>query len=160
MTRSLSVVLVCCLLISCASSRTTPAAAEAEVRQASDYFWATRQNRDAAALAAQFTESGILMIPGLKDSVGRGEILPLLERRFASLHTRELAVIRREIDVAGDMAWELAWFSEISQPVEGEPMRFQGRYLNVWVREDDGVWRVHRNLYAFSDARPVTLPAP
>lgn len=160
MVRALPAILVFCLLVSCASAGPRTGGAEDEIRQASDRFWAARESGDAAAVASQFTESGILMIPGLADTVGRDEILRLLERRFASVHTRGFEVERREIEIAGDTAWELAWFSEISEPEGGEAMRFKGRYLNVWTRQSDGRWRLHRNLYAFSDARPVTLATP
>src|SRR5688572_18295331 len=99
MLRSLSVVMVCLLLTSCATSQHAAETAEIEIRQASDRFWATRERRDAAALAAQFTETASFMVPGLRDATGRTAILELLQKRFAGLRTTDFKVQRREIEI-------------------------------------------------------------
>lgn len=153
MARSFWILILCVALSGCASSPVATDSAEAEVAQASDRFWATRDSRDAAALAGQFTETGILMVPGLADAVGRAEVRELLKARLASASTTDFKVHRREIEVVDGSAYELAWFSEISQR-GGEALRLEGHYLLVWKREGD-VWRVHRYLYNFSGMTPV-----
>lgn len=153
MFRSLSILLVCVALTGCATAPPTTDDARVDVERASDRFWAERDREDAAAFAAQFTEDGMLMIPGLADAVGRDAIRELMQKRFASTQITDFKVLRREIDVFGDSAWELGWFSEI---MRGEnPMRMSGRYLIVWKRGSDDVWRVHRYVYSFSGAKPV-----
>lgn len=154
MGRSISVLIVCLALISCATSQPATTNAEAEVQQASDAFWAAREREDLAAFTAHFTEAGILMIPGLADTSGRTAIRNLMEERFAGGRTSDFKVTRREIQVVGDTAHELAWYSEIYHG-EGDPLRMHGRYINVWKREADGVWRLHRNMYNFSGMTPV-----
>ena len=129
MFRSLSILLMCVALTACATVRPAPDSARDAVEQASDRFWAERDRADAAAFTAQFTEDGILMIPGLADAVGRDAIRELMQKRFASTRITDFKVLRREVDVIGDSAWELGWFSEI---MRGEnPMRMSGRYLIV-----------------------------
>jgi uncharacterized protein (TIGR02246 family) len=129
-----------------------------EVQQASDRFWTTRARGDAAALAALFTDDGMFMVPGLPDASGRKAVRELLEQRFAGGRTFDLVVHRREIEVTGDSANELAWYSE-SHQAQGQTMRMDGRYLLVWQRGGDGAWRVHRYLYNFSGATPVDAPS-
>ena len=154
MFRSFCMLLLCAVLTSCATSPSAaPQDAESEVRQASDRFWATRERADAAALADLFTEEGILMVPGLPDAVGRNEVRDLLQQRFARARTTEFKVHRREIEVLGDSAYELAWFSEVSRVQE--PTRMEGHYVLVWSRGRDDVWRVHRYVYNFSDMTPL-----
>lgn len=154
MRRALSILVLCSILPSCATSHATPEAARAEVEQASDRFWDARQREDLSAFVEQFTEDGVLMIPGATDFVGRSAIRTIMEKRFAAARTRNFQIERREIDIIGDTAYELAWYSEVHE--QGDAMRMKGRFLNVWKRGADGVWRVHRNFYNFSDARPVT----
>jgi uncharacterized protein (TIGR02246 family) len=132
----------------------SPADARLEVQRASDQFWAARMRGDATAFASQFTEDGSYMVPGLGDAAGRTEILALAQKRFASA-TSEIKVERREIEVSGDTAHELAWYSEVVRPKDDGPMRMFGRYLLVWKRGTDNVWRVHRYLYNFSGADPL-----
>jgi uncharacterized protein (TIGR02246 family) len=155
MFRSLAILMVCGLLASCATTQPSTEAAETEVQQASDQFWATRERSDAPALASQFTDTAIFGVPGLPDAVGRDAIRDLLQKRFASLRTTDFKVLRREIQVNGNAAHELGWFSEITHQGEGDAMRMEGRYLIVWSRGADGIWRAHRYFYAFSGARPV-----
>lgn len=161
MTRLIGVLMVCLVLAGCGTA-TAPAAAagaaELEVQQASDRFWATRARGDAGALAALFTDDGIFMVPGLADAAGRNAVRALLEQRFAGGRTFDFVVHRREIDVSGDSANELAWYSE-SHQAQGQTMRMDGRYLLVWRRGGDGVWRAHRYLYNFSGATPVDTPS-
>jgi len=155
MFRSLAILMMCGLVTSCATSQPSTAAAETEVQQASDRFWATRERGDGPALASQFTDTAIYGVPGLADAAGRDAIRDLLQKRFASVRTSEFKAQRREINVSGDAAHELGWFSEVSHHGEGDAMRMEGRYLIMWARGADRVWRVHRHFYAFSGAKPV-----
>ena len=161
MARFIGALMVCLVLAGCGTTGAPAAAAgtaETEVREASDRFWATRARADAGALAALFTDDGMFMVPGLPDASGRNAVRALLEQRFAGGRTFDFVVHRREIEVSGDSANELAWYSE-SHQAQGQTMRMDGRYLLVWRRGGDGVWRVHRYLYNFSGATPIDTPS-
>ena len=158
MFRSLGFAFICALLTSCATAPVPTDTAEVEVRQASDEFWTTRGRGDASALAATFTETAIYGIPGLPDAEGRSAIRALLQKRFESFRITDVQVHRREIDVIGDSAYELGWFSEIHDN-ETDVTRLDGRYVIVWNRDHDARWRVHRTFYNFSSATPVDAPA-
>src|SRR5256885_342392 len=84
---------------------------------------------------------------------GRSEIRELAQQRFASARTTDFKVQRREIQLIGDSAYELAWYSETHRG-QDQSLQLQGRYLIVWKRGSDKLWRVHRNLYNFSGATP------
>ena len=154
MFRTVWIVVICGALLSCATVQTAPEQARLAVQQASDQFWATREHGDAAAFAAQFTEDGIFMVPGLEDAVGRSAIEELAKVRFSAVRVSDFKVHRREIEVAGDTAHELGWYSETSRANESAH-RMRGRYLLDWRRGSDGIWRVHRYLYSFSGAQPL-----
>ncbi|HEX6176938.1 MAG TPA: DUF4440 domain-containing protein [Thermoanaerobaculia bacterium] len=153
MVRSLTVLTVCAMLASCA---TVPAATEQklQVEQASDQFTSTRIRGDVAAFAGSFTEDGMFMVPGVQDATGRAAVRDLAQRRFAGATIEDFKIHRREIDVAGDSAYELAWYSEIDRRKD-QAFRMEGRYFILWSRSSDNVWRVQRFLYSFSDAAPL-----
>lgn len=152
MSRCVWILIVCSVLTYPAFGHEPAETADAKIRKSSDRFWASRG--DPAALAAQLTATVILMVPGLPDAVGPEEVGDLLHQRFTTLRPTDWKVHKRELDVAGDTAYELAVYSE-KQVAQGEAMRLDGRYLIVWKRGDDGVWRVHRILFNYSAATPL-----
>lgn len=155
MSRFPVVVLVSLALLACATSP-PPAATETElqVQRASDAFSAARERGDAASFAAMFTDDGIFMVPGLPDAAGREAVLALAQQRFEGDPTEEIKIVRRDIQAAGDTAYELAWYSETDRRPD-QSFRLQGRQFILWKLERDNVWRVQRYLYSFSGARPV-----
>jgi len=148
------VILVSMALLACATAPPTATETELQIQRASDAFSAARDRGDAAALAAMFTDDGIFMVPGLPDADGREAVLALAQQRFEGDPIEEIKILRRDIQAAGDTAYELAWFSETSRRPD-QAFRYKGRQLIVWKLERDNVWRVQRYLYSFSDARPV-----
>ena len=154
MSRSFCILIVCVALTACATVQPATEQAELEVQQASDQFHATRVRGDAPSFAALFTDDGVFMVPGLPDAAGRDAVGKLAQQRFAGAQTSDFKILRREIEVIGDAAFELAWYSETDRR-QGQAFRMEGRYLLQWKRGSDKSWRVHRYLYNFSDAAPV-----
>jgi uncharacterized protein (TIGR02246 family) len=130
------------------------AAAERNIQQASDHFFTTRQHGDASSFAALFADNGAFMVPGLADATGRDAIRELAQVRFASGRSEDFKIERREIEVVGDSAYELAWFSETDRR-PGQSFRMQGRHFILWKRGSDEAWRVQRYLYNYSGAEPL-----
>lgn len=147
-------VALCVLFIGCAtSSALSDQESERAIQEASDRFIAARQSGDASSFAAYFTDDGIFMVPGILDAAGRTAVEELAKKRFAGGPSSEFVIHRREIRAFGDLANELAWFAETSATGDH---RMEGRHSIVWKRGSDDVWRVHRYLYAFSDATPLS----
>ena len=157
MLRPLYVLILCSLFAACASSQPAPPMAHGEVEQASDRFWDARVRGDVSSIASRLTEDTIFMVPGLPDAVGRIVVSETMQLRFQTLRPADFTIHRREIHVDGAIAHELGWYSETHRGHD-EPMRMSGRYLLVWQRGRDGVWRVHRNMFNFSGADQVGAP--
>ena len=149
MTRLVGTSILCGLLLSCVSTQTPDASAESEVQRVSDEYWANRA--DAKSLSQYVTEDAVLMVPGLLDAVGQDAFSELAHQR--ATRSSNFKVHRREFHVAGDTAYELAWYGETVR-AEGDSLRMQGRYVILWKRGADGRWRIHRNLLNFSDVGP------
>lgn len=145
---------LCLVFIGCATS--TPVRdqdTEHAIEEASNRFIGARQSGDASSFAAHFTDDGVFMVPGLLDASGRTAVEELAKKRFAGGPSSEFVIHRREIRVLGDLAHELAWFAETTAMGDH---RMEGRHSIVWKRGTDSAWRVHRYLYAFSDAKPLS----
>jgi ketosteroid isomerase-like protein len=62
-----------------------------------------------------------------------------------------------EIEGSGDWAWVRGSYSfNMTVPDSDEPVPDAGKYIEIWKRQDDGSWRVYRDIYN-SDMAP---PAP
>jgi uncharacterized protein (TIGR02246 family) len=103
-------------------------------------------------MAALVTDDAVLMVPGFPDVVGREAIRAAAEGMFKTSRIENFVVKKREIRVVGDEAYELAWYTEVMRPVQGDGQQLQGRYLIVWKRSPAGEWLVHRNLFNFANA--------
>ena len=137
-------------LLACTSSR--PAASIADIENVGNRLWAAHEQGDAAALADLVTDDAVLMVPGFPDVRGRDAIRAAADGMFKTTRIENFKIKRREIRVVGDEAYELAWYSEVMRPQQGEPRHLDGRYLIVWKRDAAGHWLVHRNLFNFANA--------
>ncbi|HEY3052924.1 MAG TPA: SgcJ/EcaC family oxidoreductase [Thermoanaerobaculia bacterium] len=142
---ALSVVVVLALL-GCATHHGSDKQ-RSEIEQARSAFWEAHARGDARALAALVTEDAILMAPGMPDIRGRSAIQNTAQQMFTALSITDFKIERSEIQVIGDTAYEVTSYSETLHPTSGTPGAVQGRYLIVWKRGQDTVWRVHRNLF-------------
>lgn len=133
-------------LIGCAT-RQASQDRKSEIKQARSAFWEAHGRGDARALAALVTEDAILMAPGMPDIRGRNAIRSTAEQMFEALSISDFKIERSEIEVIDDTAYEVTSYSETLHPTGGKPGVVQGRYVIVWKRGQDGVWRVHRNLF-------------
>lgn len=154
MSRYFFIIALCAALHGCVTaSDSSEQPGGPQLEEASHRFIETRQTGDASSFAALFTEDGMFMVPGIPDAAGRSAVRELAQKRFSAARSIDLVIHRREIEVLGDTATELAWFSETSPAGDH---RMEGRHSIVWKRGSDQVWRVHRYLYSFSDARPLS----
>ncbi len=65
-----------------------------------------------------------------------------LKRMFA-LDRAKLAVTIISIRIAGDWAFDWGWHSLTLTPRKGgRPKKVRTRYLEIWVKEADGKWRI------------------
>jgi uncharacterized protein (TIGR02246 family) len=112
-------------------------------------FWAAHEEGDAEALAALVTDQAVLWGPGMDEVSGREGLRAAAEGMFSAMSISDFEIQSRELTVHGDIAYELATYSETVTYQGAEPSAVTGRYLIVWRKEADGAWRVHRNMFHF-----------
>jgi ketosteroid isomerase-like protein len=116
-------------------------------RQFSTYY----VRGDIAALARLFVEDGVLRPPG-REVRGRAAI----ERYFTSGPNPRRVAHRMEpssIHISGTLAVDVGTWTSSVRRGDSEPVTNSDRYMMVWQREADGVWRILYDMWHIP-ARP------
>jgi uncharacterized protein (TIGR02246 family) len=135
------------------------AAVRATLRRTSDSIGAAFRRGDAAAVAAAYTEDAVLLMSGAEPLRGRAQIQAALTGMLGGMRVVEAAQEPVEVRVWGDEAYEWGNSRYVFAPPGQPQVRDAGKYLIVWRRQPDGVWRVHRDA-SNSNAAPPAPPGP
>jgi uncharacterized protein (TIGR02246 family) len=111
---------------------------------------------DAAAIANLYTEDAATIQPSGEWRRGRAAIAQGMQPQFdtTTFSARE-DITEEVIPVGPDFAFEIGHFSSMGTPKAGGAARTaSGRYIVLWRKDADGVWRAHRDLGADAPAKP------
>jgi len=133
----------------CASRPATSAdddgAARQAIAEAGRQFSAAYVAGDTATIGRLYTPDAILLPPGAEIR-GRAAITGY----FApSPNRRQLAhaMVSEELVVRGATAIDVGRWSSTWERGDEEPQTAADRYLIVWVRDADGVWRISHDVW-------------
>jgi ketosteroid isomerase-like protein len=136
----------------CASAR--PAALSlSDIAPRSAALDSAYRRGDAAAAAAEFTDSVLIAAEGIPDLTPRRTVQVLLTQFFSANRVAAFTLKPVELRAAGRQAFERGTFVWAAGPKTGSMVTRNGRYFVLRVRESDGVWRIHRYI-------ENCLPAP
>jgi ketosteroid isomerase-like protein len=126
------------------------AAARPEIDAANrDWVTGFRQH-NVDLIAAAYADSGLFIAPDGAVTVGRAAIRRMYEVRLAGMSAARDGAVIRDGSVVGAAGlvyeWGHAWLEFASDASGGAPVRRGGDYLTVWQRQQDGHWRIVRNL--------------
>ncbi len=129
-----------------ASAQARPFAADsASIAMASRAFSAAYVANDTAALGQVYADSAALLPPG-REVRGRAAI----QRYFAwGPNYRQLAhsMQTSRLTINGDLAVDVGTWTSTGQRGEQPASTVSERYLVVWVREQDGHWRILYDMW-------------
>src|SRR5688500_9567700 len=119
------------------------ATARSDVAAALQRYQAAARKVDAAAMAASFTENGVLFEPGIRPIVTRDSIRAFLGS-FPGVKVHTATATADTIDVFGGRAYLWgSYFEHLSFP--GQPTSEQhGKFVIEWARQPDGAWLIAR----------------
>jgi uncharacterized protein (TIGR02246 family) len=103
---------------------------------------------DAAAGAAAYTDDAILMPPNHSPLEGKQVIEKYLAEIGSQLQASNLQLSISEVDVQGDTTIVRGTYSSsFTVPGTNAPMEDRGKTLNVWKKQADGSWKLHRDIW-------------
>src|SRR5262249_26166920 len=105
-------------------------------------FGAMLTRKDYAGLASLYTEDGEVLPPDSPVVSGRKGIEEFWTSAAAALKLQSATLHTRDVQAFGDVACETG---EADLELEASEVRL--KYLVVWHRGGDGVWRLHRDIW-------------
>jgi uncharacterized protein (TIGR02246 family) len=120
--------------------------AAAGIAETSERFEAAYNSGDAAAMAELYTEDGALLPPGAARVDGR-EGIAALWQGYMDAGVQDLDLETVEIEDHGDSASEVGIYTLTVPDGEGGRVTGHGKYIVLWQRGEDGVWRLHRDIW-------------
>jgi len=145
-------------LSACASTRTAPwtyndirivAGSEEDVTAIvgqARAFSAAYVSDDTDALLNVYAEDGIAA-PGGRDFIRGRTALREFWAPSPNSTVLEHRLLPEELWIDGDLAYDWGYYEGVSQREGAEPSSFRGKYLVVWQRDADGVWRMANDMW-------------
>ncbi|GAB5534895.1 MAG: hypothetical protein Rubg2KO_11440 [Rubricoccaceae bacterium] len=101
---------------------------------------------DTDALVTIYAEDGIAA-PGGRDFIRGREALRAFWAPSPNASVLEHRLLPNELWIDGDLAYDWGTYEGVSQREGAEPASFRGKYLVVWQRDADGVWRMANDMW-------------
>lgn len=118
----------------------------ADLQAANDVFVSTYLAGDGAALAALYTEDAAVLPPGGSRVDGREAIGAFWQGAMDSgLRLEKLEVL--EVIESGDQAVDVGLAYLTAPDGSGGTSSLVAKYMVVWQRGADGVWRLQRDMW-------------
>ena len=116
---------------------------KAEITALQPKFESALLGKDFGSLANLYTADATLMPPHQPAVKGRDAIREWMAG-FPSLTEFTLGI--DEIDGRGDMAFVVGTYT-MTMEIEGESVADQGKYMEVRLREPNGQWSIHADIF-------------
>jgi uncharacterized protein (TIGR02246 family) len=120
-------------------------------------FSAAYASLDAQRVGQVYTADAFSLPPGGDIIRGRAAIMELYEDAFrearARGHTRRITFEFVDRTAAGDMRNDIGYYTIVTTDRDGHSRSHRGKFLKVWRRDADGVWRIRSDSYS-SATRP------
>jgi ketosteroid isomerase-like protein len=115
-----------------------------EIEKALESMIGTLEDSDPRQRAYGYTEDVVFVMPGAPVVRGREEMLKRLE---SAAIMWSVTITPLTIEGTYNLAWADGLFTCMMDPTESNPgQRVAMRFLMVWRKESDGVWRIAREV--------------
>lgn len=126
----------------------------AAIREAVESIRQAVLDGDWATYAAQFAEDGVLLPPNGPAVEGRQAIEEWGSRYSVSAFT----INQLNLEGRGDLAYRRGTFSiTLSPPGMEEAVSDEGKFIEIWKRQEDGTWKAAVDIW--NSSQPPPMPA-
>lgn len=136
----------------------TSAVDERAIRAAGELGFDALRKGDAASVAAFYSEDAVLMPANRPYVVGRRAIKDAFADEFMANKQAGVTLVMDEMDigVSGMLAWRTGTF--LGTGPDGKPQG-SGKFLQVWEKQEDGLWQITHSMFNFDAPRAAPAPA-
>lgn len=138
--------------IALADSQNSSAVANSVLMEADIAWSASVQKEDKAEFFATILEDAVLMAPHKPIGYGRDEFGGLLKLPGVVLNWEPVSA---EVSNSGDLGYTFGVYELKFDGPEGEPVVDNGKYITVWKKQDDGLWKVAADM--FNTSLPLAI---
>ena len=125
-----------------------PGSPSRAVRRARQKWVEAFNAQDAYSFASMYCDDAQVVWAGKGESEGREAVRAALEAAVRTYGDAEFTI--KEIEVAGDTAYELSSYTNTYRPAGRKPAMNTGWHLVIWKRGRDGAWRQYRAMVSSS----------
>ena len=118
----------------------------AGIAASSTAFEAAFNSGDAVGLTALYTVDAALLPPNMAQIDGR-EGIQALWQGFIDAGVSDIDLNTVELEVHSTSASEVGTFTLTAPDGEGGRVTAGGKYIVLWQLGEDGVWRLHRDIW-------------
>jgi len=134
------------ICISCQPAQEDNATIRAAIAAADEKFMEAYNQGDAAGVANMYTEDAQLLPPNSDFVTGRQTIQEFWQVAMdMGIKTAKLEIV--EVEGMGNTAYEVG---KVELFAEGDQKIDTGKYLVIWKKQNDGQWKMHRDIWATS----------
>lgn len=138
----------CFVLFSCAPEEEEMDIAQVRkaIEEANLKFGDAVRQGDAAGLAALYTEEATILPPNSEMIQGRQGIEEFWSG-IIQVGLKDAVLTTVNVSGSGNLAYEIGKFTLTIQAEEQEPMEQKGKYVVVWKKMEDGLWKLHVDIW-------------
>ena len=114
------------------------------IESASDRWVAAAQAGNWDEVASHYSENAVIMPPNAATAEGRTAVRDLLAS-FPPLQAIDFNQVH--VDGSGDLAYVHGTYTMTFAMPDGATMEDRGKYIEIWERQDDGQWRITRDIF-------------
>ena len=116
------------------------------IEEANMKFGEAARAGDAATLASYYTEDARLLPPNSEMIEGRAGVEAYWTGGF-QMGIKDIVLTTVEVMGMGDMVCEIGKAKVSIQPEGMDAIEDSGKYLVVWKKGEDGMWRLHVDIW-------------
>lgn len=120
--------------------------ARAAIEAANASFSEAFARGDAKALAALYTPDAMVFPPD-SDVIRGNEAIGSFWKTTRDGGVRSATLTTTDVGRSGDVAYESGTVSLTIQPAGAEATTVVEKYVVVWMRQSDGAWKLHRDIW-------------
>lgn len=101
---------------------------------------------DLSGSLANYADSAVVMMPMMPTMSGRAAIEAGFKGMMESMKVNAVTFTTQDVIASGDLAVETGLFDMTTTAKGAKAMTEKGKYLTIWKRQNDGSWKVVRDI--------------